>query len=61
VLQRPGCLTPLALVFVCGGLLLAVGLAADSPRSVRAGAICLAAAVVLAVAGWFLRRQGWWE
>ncbi len=61
MLQRPGCLAPLTFVFVAGLLLVAGGLAADSTRGVRAGAICLIIGIALAVLGWWLRKQGWWD
>jgi hypothetical protein len=46
---------------MAGCLLVAGGLAAESRRSVRAGAVCLLLALVLSAAGWLLRRHGWWE
>jgi hypothetical protein len=61
MLQRPGCLAPISLVFVAGFLLVVAGLMADSPRQVRAGAACLAAAMVLLLVGWWMRRKGWWD
>jgi hypothetical protein len=60
MIQRPGCLAPIALVFVTGCLLLIVGLMAESDRLIGAGAGFLVGTVVLLVLGWWLRKQGWW-
>jgi hypothetical protein len=61
MLQRPGCLTPIAFGFVVGCLLVACGLAAESARAVRAGAGFLVASVALLGVGLWLRQRGWWD
>jgi hypothetical protein len=61
MVRQPGCLTPIAMVFVAGCLLIVVGLMTESPRSVRASLACLLATAVLLVAGWWLRQRGWWQ
>jgi hypothetical protein len=61
MLQRPGCLAPIALVFVTGCLLVVGGLMAESRQLVRAGLGCLAATVALSALGWWARQAGWWD
>jgi hypothetical protein len=61
MLNRPGCLTPIAMVFVAGCLLLVAGKMAESTRTLRAGVGCLLGAVVLMAVGIWLRQRGWWE
>jgi hypothetical protein len=61
MLQRPGCLAPISLVFVVGCLLLISGLMSESVRAVRAGVGFLIAPAGLLVAGWWLRQRGWWQ
>jgi hypothetical protein len=60
MIHRPGCLAPIAFVFVMGCMFLLGGLVAVSPESVRAGIGMLVAAVLLLLLGWWLRRRGWW-
>ncbi len=59
--RRPGCLAPIAFVFVAGLLLVIGGVLGESTRSVRAGVVCLLVAVALSVFGWWMRKHGWWE
>jgi CHASE2 domain-containing sensor protein len=61
MLQRPGCWTPISLLFVVGSLLVVGGLMAESRRPVIAGVWCLVATAGLLGVGWWLRRQGWWD
>jgi hypothetical protein len=49
------------MVLVAGGFLFAVGVAADSTRAMRGGAITLLVGVALIVLGWWMSRQGWWD
>ena len=60
MLQRPGCLAPISLVFVVGCLLVFGGLMGENPRTVQAGVGCLLATAVLLGVAWELRKHGWW-
>ena len=60
MLQQPGCLGPISLMFVVGCLLVFGGLMGESPRTVRAGVGCLVATAVLLGVGWWLNKHGWW-
>jgi hypothetical protein len=61
MLKRPGCLAPIALVFVVGCLLIVGGLLGESPPTIRSGVGFLVAAAVLLAVGWWLRQRGRWD
>jgi hypothetical protein len=59
--QRPGCLTPIALVFVAGFVLIVAGQMGENARTLHAGVGCLVAGVVLLIVGYWMRQRGWWD
>jgi hypothetical protein len=54
-------MTPISLVFVIGLLLVVAGYLAENTRTIRAGAGCLLAAVVLMALGMWMQHRGWWD
>ena len=60
MLRRTGCLTPSALLFTIGCILVIGGLMAESSEPIRYGVAFLIAAAVLLIAAIILGRRGWW-